>query len=119
MQNSLKIQSFAGVIALAIIAAVLVSTPGLASAQWSGSGSSNHNGGWTGNGNGNWNGGGHGNWGNGYGNSYPPAPTHYNTGTFQVTYPNGYYYNYFVPTVRYFPPVYGGFNGRGGFGNHF
>ncbi len=37
---------------------------------------------------------------------YPPAPTYLNTPTVQVTYSNGYYTNYFVPTVRYYPPVY-------------
>ncbi len=37
---------------------------------------------------------------------YPPAPTFYNTPSVQVTYSNGYYQNYFVPTVRYFPAPY-------------
>jgi len=63
-------------------------------------------------------------YGNGYGNSYynsynnnhgynpyPPAPSYYTIPSVQVTYANGYYQNYFVPTVRYFPapaplPVY-------------
>ena len=37
--------------------------------------------------------------------SYPPAPNFYTIPSVQVVYSNGYYQNYFVPTVRYFPAV--------------
>ena len=40
-----------------------------------------------------------------YGNAYPPAPNLYTIPSVQVVYANGYYQNYYVPTVRYFPAV--------------
>ena len=33
---------------------------------------------------------------------YPPAPSYYTIPSVQVVSANGYYQNYFVPTVRYF-----------------
>ncbi len=42
-------------------------------------------------------------YGGNYYHSYPPAPNFYTIPSVQVVYPNGYYQNYFVPTVRFFP----------------
>ncbi len=49
--------------------------------------------------------------GNAYNGGYAYVPPTYqiptrNIPAVQVIYSNGYYQNYFVPTVRYFPPTY-------------
>ncbi|MFA6432435.1 MAG: hypothetical protein WCV82_01290 [Candidatus Paceibacterota bacterium] len=111
MKKTLKNNVISAGIALAVFAFILALAPGHASAQWSGGYGNNNNGGYNGGYSygGNYRNGGYnyGGYGGGYNyggyNNYPPAPSPRTIPTVQVVYPNGYFYNYYVPTVRYFP----------------
>ncbi|MDB5238678.1 MAG: hypothetical protein JWO00_13 [Candidatus Parcubacteria bacterium] len=105
MTNTITTRIFAGMATFGLAIALFLAVPHDAKAGgYSYGGGSNCGCGYS------YNGGGYtyNNGGYSYGNDhqsyqYPPAPNYYTIPSVQVTYANGYYQNYFVPTVRYFP----------------
>lgn len=103
MKKALKNNIFGAFAVVAILGLVLTFAPDHASAQYNGGYNNNNYGGYN---RGSYYGGGYGyGYNNYYNNYYPSAPMHRATPTVQVVYPNGYFYNYYIPTSRYLPNV--------------